>query len=304
MKSKEFRAMGTDIQFLVSETEATDNVQEAIEVAKSKMLHLESLLSRFQERSDISRINAEAGQWVHVSAESLEIIRLADEAFLRTKGFFNPFMGHVIENLGYRVTFEHIASPVVPPVTVSIPYVPPVTSPLTFDETGLRVRLNHGHKIDLGGIAKGWIVEKTSEVLSNHGISNFVCNAGGDLVCKGSNEGNPWVVGIADPLDVSKTVLNLDVQNTSIATSGTYRRKWRAKSQEVHHIIDPFMGTPVTSDIVSCTVVLDSLVDAELLAKVTLILGAEQGIPWLEAQSTRGWVLIMDDGEVKKSCNL
>jgi thiamine biosynthesis lipoprotein len=306
MKNKEFRAMGTNVEIIVNEpNDQVDlHIDRAIQMAQEKMLSLESLLSRFREDSEISRINAAMGHWIDVSPDTMEILRIAQDAFARTHGFFNPFMGLVLERLGYNVTFEDIERNADQAFTFDIPFVPPIHSPLQIDENALRARIEPGYKIDLGGIAKGWIVEQAATVLIKHGISNFICNAGGDLVCRGSNDGMPWVVGITDPFDPLKTVVNLDVTNMCIATSGTYLRKWSAGAREVHHIIDPFFGYPVQTDIMSCTVIHQSLVEAEILAKIALILGTAEGIPWLEKQSMNGWVIVKNDGEVKRSCNL
>lgn len=306
MKNTAFRSMGTNVEIMISEPndQTESDINQTLWLAQEKMMSLEFLLSRFRNDSDVSRMNSSAGQWVEVSADTVQVLLLAKEAFMRTRGFFNPFMGQVLENLGYNVTFESIGRKTGFTLSVGNPFVAPVHVPLDIDERAFRARIEPGYKIDLGGIAKGWIVEQTAEVLVNHGISNFICNAGGDLICKGFNEGAPWVIGITNPFDSQKNIVNLDVQNMCVATSGTYRRKWSFGNREMHHILDPFLGHPVETDIASCSVIHQSLTEAEILAKVGLILGSVQGIPWLEKQSTNGWVVVTNTGEVKYSCNL
>lgn len=298
--------MGTDVEIIIAALQGQSefDIANAMERAKEKVLLLESILSRFREDSEVSRINAGAGQWVDVSRDTVQNLLLAQDAYVRTRGFFNPFMGYVLEDLGYKVTFENIQHETELTLSAGVPFVIPVRSPLCVDKEGLRARLEPGYKIDLGGISKGWIVEQAADVLVEHAVTGFIINAGGDMVCRTSQGDVPWVIGITDPFDQKKQIVNVDLYNTCVATSGTYRRKWSVNHKEVHHIMDPFLGEPVKSDIISCTVMHRSLTEAEVLAKVALILGTSQGIPWLNEQSTDGWIIVTNTGEVKYSCNL
>ncbi|GMA65600.1 FAD:protein FMN transferase (plasmid) [Alicyclobacillus fastidiosus] len=305
MKSVRFRAMGTDVEIIVeNNTLQADRTYSIISCARQRMTLLESRLSRFREDSELSLINVRSGQWVEVSADTLAVLDLANDYFERTNGLFNPFLGHVMNNLGYSVTFKDIDNETKELFRVEYPYLPPIRSPLQLDKTTSHVRLDNGFKLDLGGIAKGWIVEQTADVLLRNDVFNFVCNAGGDIVCKGTNNGAPWVVGITDPFHSHQSIFNLDVFNVSVATSGTYNRKWSYNGRDVHHIIDPFLGEPVQTDIVSCTVVHPSLVEAEVLAKVAIILGSTVGIEFLEKQTDCKWVIVKHTGEVEHSCSL
>src|SRR5579875_2406180 len=175
MKTKAFRAMGTDIEIITSQSD----VNEALLLAKNRMMSLEALLSRFREDSDVSRINSEAGRWIEVSADTVEVLLLAQDAFIRTRGFFNPFMGQVLENFGYNVTFEMIGHDPKIILSTGTPFIAPVHSPLHIDESSFRACIEPGYKLDLGGIAKGWIVDQTANALLEEGFSNFICNAGG-----------------------------------------------------------------------------------------------------------------------------
>jgi FAD:protein FMN transferase len=302
MKNIKFRAMGTDIEFIIGNSGCVtmESTLQAVQHARNRMALLESLLSRFRDDSEVNRMNTAKGEPVKVSGDTIRILLIAVDAFTRTHGFFNPFIGQVLENLGYNVTFEKIGQ-VGPTVHVSTPFVAPVRSPLSIDKDAFLVQLDPGYRIDLGGIAKGWIVEETAQVLLEAGITNFICNAGGDLVCRGIHDCAPWTVGITDPFDELNTVVNLDVHNLCVATSGTYRRRWSMGNKVMHHIIDPFLGQPVDSDTVSCTVVHHSLVEAEILAKVSLILGTAKGIPWLKKQDPNKWIMVTNTGEVKTS---
>jgi thiamine biosynthesis lipoprotein len=298
--------MGTDVEFIIRipTHEQKDSVGDAIERARARVHGLEQLLSRFRRDSDISRINHAPGSWVEVTADTLEILRIAQERFHQTHGFFNPFLGQVLEVLGYERTFEEAVRAARSRPWRDTRFVAPVRSPLHIDTRRSRVLIESGYQLDLGGIAKGWIIEQAARVLRAHGIENYVCNGGGDLVCHGTDDGRPWTVGITNPFDPSQSLFNLDVINLAVATSGTYVRTWRLGDTLVHHLIDPFEGKPVETDVVSCTVLHRSLVQAEVLAKVALILGSSEGAAWLSRQSISGFVMVRTDGEVIRSCNL
>jgi thiamine biosynthesis lipoprotein len=160
-----------------------------------------------------------------------------------------------------------------------------------------RVRLQQHFKVDLGGIAKGWIVEQSAAILRQGGILDFVVDAGGDMLCSGNNRGEAWHIGVENPVTGAQLVV--DVNSTCVATSGTYKRRWQRNGSTVHHILDPRTGRPAETDFVSCSVFHESLTEAEWMAKTLLIRGSDTGLDWIECQPQRGWVATTQDGEVK-----
>jgi thiamine biosynthesis lipoprotein len=295
-----FQAMGTKVEIVVPERLSTPtDVEHAVERAREKVEELEALLSRFRSDSDVSRINAVPGQWVPVHPHTAEILRLAQLSFEQTNGLFNPCLGHILEDIGYDVSFHRLRHHPIVRATDTHPFLAPLVCPFEVHAAKSEVFLQPGYKLDLGGIAKGWIVQQAADILRHHGITHFLFNAGGDMVCRGTHGDRPWCVGIADPFNPAGThVLTLDVSDLAVATSGTYRRKWTFNGQTVHHIIDPFLGLPAESDVASCTVVHQDLVQAEVMAKVGLLLGSRRGLAWLNNQPVAGWVLVLNTGEV------
>lgn len=299
-----FRAMGTTVHILARESGGDADVHRAFDEARSRIDELEDLLSRFRQTSDVSRLNAQAGAWVSVHPDTAQVLLLAKDAFDATKGVFNPCMGGVMESLGYHVSFEHVASAAVAerdrPV-FNVPYLFPVRCPYDVDASDARVRLRYGYKIDLGGIAKGWIAKQAAKKLRQHGVTRFLLNAGGDIICAGTDTN--WSVGIANPESPETELVTLDVRNLCLATSGSYLRRWQNNGQPLHHILDPFLGHPAQTDIVSSTVLHEDIVQAEVMAKVALILGSPAASEWLRGQSCKGWLFVKRDGEVMRSWN-
>lgn len=300
MANVQFRALGTNIQFCVHPTDvASISLPETVQLAETRIRELEALLSRFRPDSELSQLNRNPGRWLDVHPDTLEILLLAQQAFARTSGFFNPCLGAVLEHIGYSVSFEQLTHLATNNVLVyELPVLAPRHCPFVIDERTTRVCLEPGNKFDLGGIAKGWIVSQAAKILRQAGYTQFLCNAGGDMVCAGMDKDHPWCVAIANPHDLNQGLLNLDLVETAIATSGSYRRNWVHDGKQVHHIIDPFFGRPTTSDVISCSVIHTDIVQAEVLAKVGLLLGAAEGQSWLHKQHVPGWLIVKDSGEV------
>ncbi|HYR94365.1 MAG TPA: FAD:protein FMN transferase, partial [Methylomirabilota bacterium] len=153
---------------------------------------------------------------------------------------------------------------------------PPAPLPELLEIRGREARLAKGAAIDLGGIAKGWLADRLAERLG----PNTLVNLCGDLFARGPGEsGEGWPVGFGD-----KTVLLHDL---GAATSGTTKRMW---GPGLHHLIDPRTARPAVSDLREVSVIAQSATDAEIYAKVALILGSIEGPKWLQGRAL-GWSL-------------
>ncbi|QQE77814.1 FAD:protein FMN transferase [Alicyclobacillus sp. SO9] len=337
MKQRNFKAMGTEVTLAAFHEEdagvkCESESSKLLQAVEEIIVALERKLSRFIEGNELYRLNHSQGTWFDASSELTGVLHAADSAFKHSQGLFHPFLGTTIAGLGYKTSF-HLMDRVngKQGVTVSSVTELPVTSggtptdstqsdtlvsfantssddasvngrtssPLEWSEHyDNRVKLQSGYEVDLGGIAKGWIVEQAAKFLKDRSVMNFVIDAGGDMICSGSKGGKPWTVGIENPV-VSGHALVLDLQSMSIATSGTYRRRWKFDGQEVHHIIDPRTLWSAQTDIVSASVLHPSLTEAEWMAKTLLIQGSKLGIEWLQKQRNNGWVVVLRNGEVR-----
>ncbi|GLG02711.1 FAD:protein FMN transferase [Alicyclobacillus hesperidum subsp. aegles] len=298
-----FRAMGTDVTVHVPDVyHVPDDVGELLADGVQRLIsEWESILTRFHPDSALSRFNRTNGHWVDVDPRLAAVLRLADQAFAETHGWFDPYLGEDIRRIGYDLSFEQLTV-TYRPLEVS-DRIAPSDSPLTLHATASRARLEPGYEVDLGGIGKGWIVRQAAQWLEQAGLTAFICNAGGDMVCRGMNGDEPWTIGVQDPFAPQATSLTLSVRDRAVATSGTYRRRWMTTNGPAHHLLDPFTGLPTESDVVSCTIVHRDLVRAEVQAKVALLLGFELGQNWLSQQDCDEWVLITSSREVVHRCN-
>jgi len=149
----------------------------------------------------------------------------------------------------------------------------PAFNEIGFDPTDNRVRLPRGMEIDLGGIAKGWIVEKAAHLLNAYAD---VCgvSAGGDILFIGHpQDGSDWDVYLEDPRDGAQMLTQLHIGSGAVATSSVMKRTWSQGEKIRHHLIDPRTGEPAQTDWLSVTVISSSVIDAEVYAKAILISG-------------------------------
>jgi thiamine biosynthesis lipoprotein len=128
--------------------------------------------------------------------------------------------------------------------------------------------------IDLGGVAKGWTVDRSADLLK--GYPSWLVNAGGDLYARGAGpSGEGWMVGVEDPYCPGSDALVMRITDVAVATSSTLRRRWAsADGAQCHHLIDPRTGRPAETDLVSVTVLGRTVVEAEVEAKALLLLGS------------------------------
>ncbi len=132
--------------------------------------------------------------------------------------------------------------------------------------------------IDLGGIAKGYGVDRAVEALRSYGVYNGLVNCGGDLYAMGhSEDGDPWTVGIRDPDDPDRLIETVEASDRALATSGDYLQYFQYGGRRYHHMLDPVTGEPKRSSMRSLTVMAESCMAADAAATAVF------GMPSTEA---------------------
>ena len=251
-----FRAMGTEIELLLD----ADGDNSPLFQAEAEFRRLESLLSRFQPDSELSRLN-HAGE-LSVGPELLELAELAVAARDSTAGRFDPTVHDAVAAAGYDRSFELIDGSGGPP-----PAVPPrCGGRVGVDRAAARVTLEPGYRLDLGGIAKGWAADRVLALLRQAGPA--LVNAGGDVALAG----RPWPVGV----DTPDGTITLELDRGGLATSGRDRHRWHQQGQERHHLIDPATALPAQGDVLTVTVAAPTAAEAEVLAKTLFLTGSTE----------------------------
>ncbi len=211
-------------------------------------------LTRFSEDSELSHINGSAGMWVDASAEMVAVLKEALGAYEMSGGLVNVAVLGAMQSIGY--TRPLVNGPTAAAVLHRADPLPPLHEVL--EVRGGRVYLQPGCGIDLGGIAKGWMADHLCARLGD----NVVANLGGDLRAVGAGPaGAGWPIGVGE-----STLL---LRDQGAATSSVRKRRWR----DVHHLIDPRTGLPSRSGLDEVSVVAESALRAEIVAKTALLLG-------------------------------
>ena len=165
----------------------------------------------------------------------------------------------------------------------------PATTTVRFSQPGVR--------IDLGGIAKGYSVDRGIAILQRAGITHALVSAGGDSRIIGDRFGKPWIVGIRHPDHKDQVILRLPLVDTAISTSGDYERYFDENGVRYHHIIDPRTGHSA-SMVRSATVLAATATRTDGLSKTAFVLGAEAAIQIYEKLGDVEAVMVKPDGKV------
>lgn len=272
MRARRFKAMGTDIELFVD----AEDVDDALERAEHEFHRLESLLSRFRPDSQLSRLNE--AKSLAVAPDVARVVALAVEARERTGGRFDPTVLRAVAAAGYDRTFERVPPDGQAPAA-------PVACGGKVRVDGTQIELADDTELDLGGIGKGFAVERAACTLAAAGPC--LVNAGGDLAVRRGS----WPVG----LETVDGTITLELESGAIATSGRDRRRWRRAGEEQHHLIDPSTGAPARSDLLRVTVVASDAVEAEVWAKALFLAGEGDAAQEADALGLPA-VLVTEDG--------
>ncbi len=279
MAERRFRVMGSDAHVIVvggADDDAGDAVERRadeslLDHAQQRLDHLESLWSRFQPDSEVTRLTECAGEWVTVSEETSILVRRAVEAWRMSGASFDPTVLGDMLRAGYDRTFDALAAA---PARSGLSRLMHGAGDIEVD--GNRVRLPEGTGFDPGGIGKGLAADFVTGELLAAGAAGVCVNVGGDLRVRGTGpgEGGGWTVGIEHPW-LTEPLALVGLLDGAMVTSTTLKRHWTVDGEERHHLIDPGTGRPSTSDLTLVTVIATEGWRAEILAKAVLLRGSE-----------------------------
>ena len=265
MEHRSFTALGGDCELFRAGI-GTGTLAEA----EAWIHRMHDRLTRFSETSELSHFNAGSGEWTPVSDELGALLHESLRAYEVSDGLVHAATLPALLAAGYTRDFSLGGTqpgPVPPP---------PAPLPELLEVRTGEARLRRGAAIDLGGIAKGWLADRLAERLGTSCLVNLC----GDLYARGPGEtGEGWPVGFGD-----RTVL---LEDTGAATSGVTKRTW---GTGLHHLIDPRTSRPAVTDLREVSVLAKTAADAEIYAKIALLLGSEAAPKWLEGRAL-GWSL-------------
>ena len=267
-------AMGTVIEItLIADDEEAAN--KASLQAFQEIKRIETLMSPWLDSSDVTRINRSAGkERVKVSPETFEVIQKAQEISELSEGGFDITIGPLTEL--WRKAREKKIPPSVEEVKEKLGLVN--FKNIEMDQEGKVFLKKKDMAIDLGGIAKGYAVDRAFELLKSLGYKNLIVNAGGDLRVGGLKNNQPWSIGIQNPRESKNILARISVSDMAVATSGDYEKFFIYEGKRYHHIFNPKDGFP-TEGCQSVTVVTKDCITADGLATAVLFSALKKDIP-------------------------
>jgi thiamine biosynthesis lipoprotein len=228
--------MGTAVE-LIAEGPEERALRGAAEEAFREMQRLSQMMNRFDASSVVSAINAAAGERpVAVPPELAEVLAQARRVSQRTAGAFDVTVGG-LRGWRFRPGEERVPGPAeIAAQLAKVDY-----RKLRSDRT-MAFLEEKGMQIDLGGIAKLYILEAGRRVLESRGIRRALVNGGGDVVAH--SDGAAWRVGVRDPRAPERLLGAVTLVRGCVATSGDYERAFVREGRRYHHILDPRTGYP------------------------------------------------------------
>jgi len=270
-----------------------------IDAVMDEMRRIDNLMSHYKPESQLSQINARGGQEpVQVDAELFDLIKLSTHYSEITEGAFDITYASV----GHLYDYPHHIHPTEEQIKAALPGVnwrnmllDPVHHTVKFEHPGMR--------IDLGGIGKGYAVDRGITILQGMGFKHALVTAGGDSRIIGDRLGRPWVVGIRNPDDKNKVVTRIPLVDSAMSTSGDYERFFDENGIRYHHIIDPRTGHSA-SKVRSATILGPTATQTDGMSKTAFVLGPEKALEIINRMPEYDAVFVTPDGRILYSKGL
>lgn len=294
-------AMGSELH-LTAWTADAAAARSAFDDVFREFERLEALMSVWRENSDVLRINAAAGERaVRVDSDVREILHIANQVSEWTGGTFDVTFGALADVWKFDQDQDN-SVPDEAAISKRLPLVDYRAIEID-DRAGTVFLKRKGMRVHLGGIGKGYAVDRAVKILRDRGLRDFMIQAGGDMYVAGRRDKRPWRLGIADPRGSHAPFATVELTDSTFSTSGDYARFFMKDGRRYHHILDLRIGQPARGSR-SVTLVTDRAVIADALAKGVFILGPVAGMALVERLPKVEGVIVSATNEVTVSSGL
>lgn len=271
--------------------------KKVMDEVADRCTYFENKFSRTVEGSDIWNINNAGGKPVEVAHETAEVIEAAIRYAKESDGLFDITIGAVSS----LWDFVEGIKPDDAAIQAALPHV----DYRTITVEGNTVTLADPEaKLDLGGIAKGYITDDVVSILKEGGCKNASISLGGNVYVMGESfDGDAWSVGVQDPNGAQDDVLaTVAARNRSVVTSGLYERSFEQDGQLYYHILDPKTGYPASTDLKSASIMTKKSVLGDAYSTILFLLGHDRAMELIESDERfEGGVLVDTDDHATKS---
>jgi thiamine biosynthesis lipoprotein len=296
-------AMGSDLR-LTAWTSDESAARAAFDDVLREFDRLDALMSVWRPGSDVLRINDAAGvRPVAVSADVREVLHAAQQVSEWTRGEFDVTFGPLADLWKFDQQNADQTIPSADEIRARLPLIDYRRVEID-DRAGTVFLRRAGMRVHLGGIGKGYAVERAAAILRRAGFRDFMIQAGGDLYAAGKNGSRPWRLAINDPRGPDgKAFASLEVSDATFSTSGDYARFFIKDGIRYHHIIDLTTGQPARG-CRSVTIVADRPTLADGLSTGVFALGPDAGMALIERLPHVEGVIVSAKNEVLVSSGL
>lgn len=292
--TREETALGTFISITIEKTPQFTQTQDS---AFSKIKRLEEQFSVYISDSEISRLNK--NKEIKASEDLLSVFKKSIHISRITGGAFD------ITTLPLTKLYREAEKSDTPPPEEKIKEVLKDIGYEKIRITENIIKIPSNMEVDVGGIAKGYVVDRVAEYLQREGVRNGLVNAGGDMYCFGKNSaGTKWRVAINNPFRKGEILQTLYVSGYGIATSGNYERYLSIQGKKFGHIINPFTGKTLQDIPASVTVIAPDTTTADGLATAFFVLGIEKSLTLADELQDIAVFIVNADGKIYKNQRL
>lgn len=270
--------MGTLVDITLDSTDPA-RLQPALEAAYREMTRLSDMMNHYSPTSVVSAINMAAGiAPIPIPPELMQVLRMAQHVSEQSHGCFDITVASL---RGWRFSGENPSMPTPQDVARQLPLVG--YQHLHLDTRAQTAFLQHqGMRMDLGGIAKNYILDRGLQSLKRAGIKRAMINGGGDVLVMGGTADRPWRVGIRHPQQPEQLLGTLDLRDGIVASSGDYERFFIRDGRRYHHILDPKTGYPVLNGPHGVTLVSPNLAAINGWGAAIMVMGEAAGRRFVE----------------------
>jgi thiamine biosynthesis lipoprotein len=287
-----FEALGTTAA-VASEG---DRIDAALADVRAEIEAIDRTCSRFRDDSDLSRVNASAGEWTRVDPLLIDAVEVAVRAARITDGAVDPSVGRAMIRLGYDRDFRRVAAEG-PAVPMPVPAASSRWRGVEIRRASSEIRIPDDVALDLGATGKAFAADRAATRAATTTGGGVLVGLGGDISVAGPAPANGWSIGIAeDHAARPERGETISITAGGVATSTTTVRAWRRGSVRIHHVVDPRTGLPARAPWRTVSVCANTCVDANTASTAAIVLG-EAAVDWLARQRLPAR-MVRSDGSV------